>query len=155
MSLPQPTPPDPPDPAHPTPARGRRRRDRHGRGLRGSLAPLSVPLGRTRPEQFDDLVLDAVERIERLVSRSAEDALIARLSEVEFGVEEVPPGATLALGRCEEPTAGDGGRVVIYRRPIEVRAKDLIERSELVHEVVVDQLAELLSVSPELLDPPV
>lgn len=152
MSLPQPTFDEPSPGAEPR--RRPRRRDRHARGLRGSLAPSSVPLGRTRPEQFDDLVLDAVERIERLVSRSAEEVLIARLAEVEFGVEEVPPGPALSLGRAEEPAAGEGGRVVLYRRPIEARAKDLLERAELVHEVVVDQLAELLGVSPELLDPP-
>ena len=43
----------------------RSRRDRHGRGLRGRLVPDSVPLARSRAEQFDDLVLDAVEDIER------------------------------------------------------------------------------------------
>jgi len=113
-----------------------------------------VPLARTRPERFDDLVLDAVEQVERLVGRGSDEQLTARLAEVEFGVEEVPPGALISLGRCEEPLAGQGGRVVVYRRPIEVRAKDPLERSDLVHEVVVDLLAELLGVSPELLDPP-
>jgi len=122
--------------------------------MRGSLAPAAVPLARTRPERFDDLVLDAVEQVERLVGRGSDEQLTARLAEVEFGVEEVPPGALISLGRCEEPLAGQGGRVVVYRRPIEVRAKDPLERSDLVHEVVVDLLAELLGVSPELLDPP-
>ena len=45
---------------------GRRpRRDRHGRGLRGRLVPANVPLSRTKAELFDDLVLDAVEGLER------------------------------------------------------------------------------------------
>ena len=43
----------------------RSRRDRHGRGLRGRLVPAEVPLARSRAEQFDDLVLDAVEDLER------------------------------------------------------------------------------------------
>jgi hypothetical protein len=43
----------------------RSRRDRHGRGLRGRLVPDGVPLARSRAEQFDDLVLDAVEDLER------------------------------------------------------------------------------------------
>ena len=41
----------------------RSRRDRHGRGLRGRLVPTDIPLARSRAEQFDDLVLDAVEDI--------------------------------------------------------------------------------------------
>ena len=39
-------------------------RDRRGRGLRGALAPGAVPRQRTRGQQFDDLVLDAVEELE-------------------------------------------------------------------------------------------
>ena len=41
-----------------------RRRDRHGRGLRGRLVSPAVPLYRTRSQQFDDMVLDAVARLE-------------------------------------------------------------------------------------------
>ena len=40
---------------------GSRRRDRRGRGLRGSLLPGDLPAARSRSEQFDELVLDAVE----------------------------------------------------------------------------------------------
>jgi predicted Zn-dependent protease with MMP-like domain len=60
-----------------------RRRDRHGRGLRGVLAPPGVPLRRTRAERFDDLVLQAVARLEARWE--------AQLAGVEFGVEEIPP----------------------------------------------------------------
>ena len=60
----------------------RPRRDRHGRGLRGRLVPADVPLARSRAEQFDDLVLDAVEDIERRWERE--------LAGVEFAVEDVP-----------------------------------------------------------------
>src|SRR5687767_6104996 len=60
----------------------RSRRDRHGRGLRGRLVPAEVPLARSRAEQFDDLVLDAVEAIERRWERE--------LAGVEFDVEDVP-----------------------------------------------------------------
>ena len=58
------------------------RRDRHGRGLRGRLVPADVPLARSRAEQFDDLVLDAVEDLERRWERE--------LAGVEFAVEDVP-----------------------------------------------------------------
>src|SRR3954467_6311941 len=62
--------------------RHRSRRDRHGRGLRGRLVPAEVPLARSRAEQFDDLVLDAVEDLERRWERE--------LAGVEFAVEDGP-----------------------------------------------------------------
>src|SRR3954454_12556773 len=57
-------------------------RDRRGRGLRGELTPRAVPRSRTRGEQFDDLVLDAVEELE---VRWGDE-----LAGVEFAIEEVP-----------------------------------------------------------------
>ena len=72
-----------PEPRHPDRATRIRRRDRHGRGLRGALAPEDVPLHRTRAERFDDLVLQAVARLEPQWE--------AHLSGVEFAVEEIPP----------------------------------------------------------------
>jgi hypothetical protein len=148
-----------------------RRRDRHGRGIRGSLAPAGVPLSRTRPERFDDLVLDAVDDVERAVK--GDIALSARLAAVEYGVEEVPPEPVLLaaesgveplpLGRVEPAmpampgmpgTAGGPARVIVYRRPIELRAPDPRDREDLVHDVVVDRLAELLGVPADELDPP-
>jgi hypothetical protein len=136
------------------------RRDRHGRGLRGALAPREVPLSRTRAEAFDDLVLDAVEEIEDAVAD--DPALVARLAEVELGVEDVPPAealadavddADLALGRTEAPDRDRPPRLVVYRRPIELRAMDVADRGRLVHEVVVEQLVDLLDVPADRLDP--
>ena len=71
-----------------------RRRDRHGRGLRGVLVPPDVPLHRTRAERFDDLVLQAVARLEPQWE--------AHLSGIEFAVEEIPP--------AESPVTGPPGR---------------------------------------------
>ena len=76
-----------------------RRRDRHGRGLRGALAPQGVPLHRTRAERFDDLVLQAVARLEPQWE--------AHLSGVEFAVEEIPP--------AEVPAANGRGPVPLSR----------------------------------------
>ena len=67
-----------------------RRRDRHGRGLRGILAPPDVPLHRTRAERFDDLVLQAVARLEPRWE--------AHLAGVEFVVEEIPPVGDVTSG---------------------------------------------------------
>ncbi len=72
------------DPSRPSAGRpAGRRRDRRGRGLRGELAPRGVPLARTRSEEFDDLILDAVEDLER--------SWASELADVEFAVEDVPP----------------------------------------------------------------
>ena len=76
-----------------------RRRDRHGRGLRGVLVPPDVPLHRTRAERFDDLVLQAVARLEPQWE--------AHLSGIEFAVEEIPP--------ADAPLNGPHGPVPLSR----------------------------------------
>ncbi|NEE57414.1 hypothetical protein G3M55_74315, partial [Streptomyces sp. SID8455] len=44
-------------------------------------------------------------------------------------------------------------QIVVYRRPVEIRTKNRDERALLVHEVVVEQVAELLGLAPESVDP--
>ena len=141
---------------------GPRARDRHGRGIRGVLAPARVPLSLTRSQRFDEYVLDAVELVEHAVA--ADQPLVERLGVIEFGIEEVPTDAALLaaeagaeplpLARSEPATSTTAGRVVLYRRPVELRTPDLQDRAALVHELVVDELAELLGVPVEQLDPP-
>jgi predicted Zn-dependent protease with MMP-like domain len=157
----------------------RRRRDRHGRGLRGPLLPsaatigdreVRIPAAQTRGERFDDLVLDAVEDLEQ---RWAHE-----LVGVEFAVEDVPAvpvgsdaaldehvvtdetsGGAVPLGRLL-PAGKDArgrstaARVVVYRRPLEARAIDRSDLSDLVRDVVVDQVARLLQLDPDEVDPP-
>ncbi len=131
---------------------GARRRDRRGRGLRGPLIPAVLPAHRTRAEQFDDLVLDAVEDVERTWAR--------QLAGTEFAVEDVPPSdpapwehGGVPLGRCFPAEAGQPARVVVYRRPLELRAQDEDDLADLVHDVVVEQVAHLLARTPEEIDP--
>ncbi|MFJ5552485.1 metallopeptidase family protein [Streptomyces sp. NPDC093225] len=130
-----------------------RRRDRHGRGMRGPVAPPQVPLSASRAELFGDLVQDSVERLERRWPQ---------LAEVEFVVAEVPrPGGAetgwsdeaVPLGGVVPAHDGDPARIVVYRRPVEIRTKSRDERALLVHEIVVEQVAELLGLSPESVDP--
>ncbi|MQA84001.1 MAG: peptidase [Streptosporangiales bacterium] len=137
-----------------SPGRRTRRRDRHGRGLRGPLAPPHVPLVRTRSQRFDDLVLDAVERLEGRWARE--------LAGVEFAVEEVPPGERrttawepdpVPLSRLMPPARGRPPRIVLYRRPLEARATDGEDLGALVHDVVVEEVAQLLGLEPETVDP--
>ncbi|MFD4320343.1 metallopeptidase family protein [Streptomyces sp. NPDC058548] len=143
--------PVPPSPPHhstePPPEPRVRRRDRHGRGMRGPVAPPQVPLSASRADTFRDLVLDSVERLERRWPQ---------LADVEFLVMEVPPavpGETVPLGGSAPAEKNDPARVVVYRRPVEIRSKNRDERALLVHEVVVEQVAELLGLSPESVDP--
>ena len=84
----------------PSPRRRIRRRDRHGRGLRGLLVPPGVPLYRTRAQQFDDMVLDAVARLEPRWE--------AELANVEFAVQEVPEAEELADDSSPLPLARVG-----------------------------------------------
>jgi Zincin-like metallopeptidase len=138
-----------------------RRRDRRGRGLRGRLAPVEVPLHRTRGEEFDELVMDAVEELE--------EHWAAEIAGLEFAVEDVPP-ATPASGFDPDMVVDRGvplGRlfrdglpeirqpvIVVYRRPIEARAVDLDDRADLVFMVVVDLAAEFLGRDVDEIDPP-
>ncbi|QKW40916.1 metallopeptidase family protein [Actinomadura sp. NAK00032] len=136
---------------------GARRRDRHGRGIRGPLTPPQAPVSRTRAERFDDLVDDEVRR---LVQRWGPE-----LAEVEFAVDDVPivePGfdGPVPLGQTvlqPPPTAVPTGepavRIMVFRRPVEARASGEAEQSRLIRDLLVEEVAELLGLSPESVDP--
>lgn len=96
-------------------------------------------------------MLDAVERLERNWARE--------LASVEFVVEDVPrvpPGVTaddgIPFSRLEI-VGGRSARIVVYRRPVEIRTKDVAEMAALVHDTVVEEVANLLGVEPEMVDP--
>lgn len=143
--------------------RRRIRRDRHGRGLRGPLYPASLPAAVSRAEKFDQLVLDALEPIE---ARWRD-----QLTKLDVAVDDVPE----VRGQAAEETDGvlhDGAvplsrlvpagvdrtgmltraRIVLYRRPLEARAKDPAELAELVHDVLVEQVAGYLGVEPDVIE---
>ena len=136
-----------------------RRRDRHGRGLRGRLVPTDVPLYRSRAQQFDELVLDAVARLEPRWE--------SELSGIEFAVQEVPDEEILGeeavpvpLARVDpgladpvDPAGSRSPRIVLYRRPLLARAEDEDELSELIFDVVVEEFAQLLGLDPDTVDP--
>ncbi|MFF5211353.1 metallopeptidase family protein [Streptosporangium sp. NPDC000396] len=125
--------------------------------MRGPLAPSHVPISKSRSERFDDLVLDAVDRLKPRWS--------SQLAAVEFAVEEVPPaselgdgpgllsGEPIPFGRSEPATGNRPAVVIIYRRPLEARARDRDQLGAMVHDAVVEQVAGLLGLSPESVDP--
>jgi hypothetical protein len=103
-------------------------------------------------------VLEAVEHLE--------DRWSEQLAGVEFAVVEVPPaeavpadgpglgGDPIPLGRVVPADDDEPARIVIYRRPIEARAAQRAALLDLVHDVVVEQVATLLGLDPDTVDPP-
>jgi predicted Zn-dependent protease with MMP-like domain len=129
--------------------------------MRGRLVPATVPLSRSRSQMFDELVLDAVEDLE---GRWADG-----IAEVEFAVEDVPPElpaydadvlddgsvplARLLPARDAGPDSRTPARIVVYRRPLEARALDREDLADLVRDVVIEQVASLLGLDPDEVDP--
>ncbi len=112
---------------------------------------VGTPRRPTRRELFDDLVLSIVEVIE--------DKWAERLGLVEYAVEDAPqipddwhpdsvPLSSLIRGSGTTPT-----RLVLFRRPIEHRCEGRRELEALVHTVLVEQVAELLGLPVEDVDP--
>jgi predicted Zn-dependent protease with MMP-like domain len=110
-----------------------------------------TPELRTRRERFDDLALAIVTEVD---ARWQD-----RLGLVEYAVEDAPqipddwdsavvPLASLVRGSGATPT-----RLVLFRRPIEHRCETRDELEALVLTVVVEQVAELLGIDAELVDP--
>ena len=104
----------------------------------------------TPRQRFDELVLAVVGPLDERWHR--------HLGLVEYAVEDAPmlpddwgdttvPLSSLVRGKGHQPT-----RLVLFRRPIEHRAENRDELEALVHTVVVEQLAELLNLTPEQVD---
>ncbi len=93
--------------------------------------------------------------VERLGDRWGE-----RLEDIEFAVEDVPPAdpspweaGEVPLGRYFPADRALPARVVVYRRPVELRAGQETSLPDLVRTVLVEQVAHALGMSPDELDP--
>ena len=146
--------------------RSPRRRDRRGRGLRGLMYPATTPAARTRAEKFDAMVLEALEPIELRWG--------SELADLDLAVDEVPeveetspddvvwgqgvladvgvPLAQLVPAGVDPEGLPSRARIVIYRRPLEARARDGADLADLLHEVLVEQVAEYLNIEPDAVD---
>ena len=144
-----------------------RKVSRRGREMRGPLLPPTVPGWRSRAERFDMAVLEAYEPIERRWQE--------RLSGLDVAVDEIPrisakdpesvqwppevvADGPIALARLISAGVDVRGsatraRVVLFRKPIERRAQDTVELAELLHEILVAQVATYLDVEPSVIDP--
>ncbi|HEV2895095.1 MAG TPA: metallopeptidase family protein [Actinomycetota bacterium] len=112
----------------------------------------------TGREAFLRLVEEAVESIP--------PEFRDRLANVDFVVEETPRGDELESGELllglyqgvplTERGAGYFGvlpdRIVLFRRPIEARARSDADLAELVHEVVLHEVAHYFGIDDDRLD---
>lgn len=141
--------------------------ERRGRGPRGNILPRAVPARLAPSEAFDQLALSAFADID---ARWHD-----KLTELDIAVDDIPkisarnprtivwppevaadgavPLARLVpagLARDESPTRA---RLVLFRRPLELRATRPADLLLLVHDVMVEQIATYLGVTPEVIDP--
>lgn len=112
-------------------------------------------------------VLEAYESIERQWRQ--------RLTGLDVAVDEIPriqprdpdtiawppevvadgpiPLARLIPAGVDVRGAPTRARIVLFRKPIERRAKDSVDLTDLLHEVLVAQVATYLGVEPGVIDP--
>jgi predicted Zn-dependent protease with MMP-like domain len=132
------------------------------------LFPATLPAARSRSERFDAIVLDALEPID--------ERWHTELERLDIAVDEVPeitdcdpttvtwgsdvvedgkvPLARLVPAGVDRAGLPTRARIVLYRRPLETRAQDGGDLSDLVHEVLVEQVASYLGVDPDIIDGP-
>ena len=129
-------------------------RDRHGRGLRGRLAPATVPIATTAAARFDESVLQALERLEQLWPTGSGPV---DLSAVEIAIEDIPPDALLPGDGDPMPLGqlitGPPPQFVVFRRPVELRSTTDDSRNGLVRQVLAELVAELFAMPPGAIDP--
>jgi predicted Zn-dependent protease with MMP-like domain len=130
------------------------------------MFPAGTPAARTRAEKFDAMVLEALEPIELRWG--------SELAELDLAVDDVPevvetspdrvvwdagvladvgvPLAQLVPAGVDHEGIPSRARIVLYRRPLEARAKGGADLADLLHEVLVEQVAEYLGIEPDAVD---
>lgn len=114
-----------------------------------------MPLSSLAEQNFEDTVLRALERLERItVPRPAEVDLAA----LAIAVDDLPPPSMLADETFEQMPLGQflvgpPPRVVIFRRPVELRSANAGELTSLVRAVLTELIADLFGLPPEAIDP--
>nr|WP_218862873.1 metallopeptidase family protein [Actinopolyspora biskrensis] len=130
--------------------------------MRGPLYPSSVPAAKSRSQRFDALVLDALDPIEQRWQ--------TELTQLDVAVDEVPqveatspdsvvwgddvvvdsnvPLARLVPAGVDRRGLPTRARIVLYRRPLEARARNGADLTDLLHDVLVEQIASYLGLDP-------
>lgn len=123
-------------------------------------------MARSRSQRFDALVLAALEPIEQRWH--------AELTQLDVAVDEVPevkittpekvvwdedvvvdanvPLARLVPAGVDRRGLPTRARVVLYRRPLEARARDGADMADLLHDVLVEQVAAYLGLGPDVIE---
>jgi predicted Zn-dependent protease with MMP-like domain len=131
------------------------------------MLPPSAPARRTRGQQFDRLVLEAFAPLD---ARWHD-----RLTKLDIAVVDVPkirplhpdsvtwpdevvadgpvPLSRLVPAGVDRHNVATRARVVLFRKPLELRAHDPEDLLDLLREVLVQQIATYLGVDPEIIDP--
>ena len=127
------------------------------------LYPPTIPAAKTRAERFDAMVLEALEPIEQRWG--------SELADLDLAVDDVPevdetspdevvwqagvladvgvPLAQLVPAGVDPEGLPSRARIVLYRRPLEARALDGEDLADLLHDVLVEQVAGYLGVEPD------
>ena len=119
--------------------------------LPSPLAPSGVPAAKSPKDAFDAIVVAVLEQLE--------ERWHDELGLVEFAVEETPmvpddwDADTVPLASLVRGSGGSPTRLVLFRRPIELRAETRSDLSAMVLTVLVEQVSELLGRPPEEVDP--
>ena len=130
------------------------------------LYPPTLPAAKTRAERFDAMVLEALEPIEHRWG--------AELTDLDLAFDDVPevdqtspdevvwqagvladvgvPLAQLVPAGVDPEGLPSRARIVLYRRPLEARARGGADLADLLHEVLVEQVAEYLNIEPDAVD---
>jgi predicted Zn-dependent protease with MMP-like domain len=119
-----------------------------------------VPISASPADRFDRVASDAVEHVEHRWRD--------QLAGVEFAVDLVPAAdvdpanpamdgaiesAGVLLAQILPGTGRTQTHIVLYRKPIELRARDADDLEDLVHDVVVQVIANYLGLEPDVVDP--
>jgi len=118
--------------------------------LPGPSSPAAQPI-RSARRDFDATVLGVVHRLE--------ERWHGELGLIEFAVEEAPlvpdewEASTVPLSSLVRGSGGTPTRLVLFRKPIELRCESRSELTAMVLTVLVEQVSELLGRPPEEIDP--
>ena len=144
----------------------RLRGDRRGRGLRGPLFPPSMPAHKTRSDRFDAAAVEAFAEIdalwhEHLVSLdvAVDDIprMLPRGDEPVQWPDDVTADGQVPLARLIPEGVDVAGRptraqIILFRRPLELRARDSDDLPEILREVLIEQVATYLGVDEETVE---